>query len=337
MNNLQKKPQHPSSGPMNVADDPRLSPGTKTFLAALNGSGLPPLETMTPEAARGVLASAQAAVKVDLFGIEESQHSITAGGYDLILDLVRPANSHGILPVFVFVHGGGWVLGDYPTHRRLVRDLVVRTGYAAAFVNYTRTPEVHYPQPVEEVYAATKWVAEHGGEIGVDGNRLAIVGSSVGGNMSAVTCILAKERGGPAIRQQILMWPIVDHEFATESYRQFGEARFLSKSLMMWMYELYTKDPAQRREIYASPLRATTEQLRGLPPALICVAESDILRDEGEAYGRKLGEAGVEVATVRFDGMIHDFGMLNGLAREPGTLAMLDLAAARLRLVLGAP
>ncbi len=323
--------------PMNVADDPRLSPGTKRFLAALNSSGLPPLETMTPAAAREVLASAQAAVNVDLSGIEETRRSITAGGYDLMLDLVRPAGAQGRLPVFVFVHGGGWVLGDYPTHRRLVRDLVVRSGCAAAFVNYTRTPEAHYPQPVEEVYAATQWVAANGEELGVDANRLGIVGSSVGGNMSAVTCLLAKARGGPQIKAQALLWPIVDHDFDTESYREFGEQRFLSTSLMKWMYDLYTKDPDERRQIYASPLRATIEELRGLPPALVQVAESDILRDEGEAYGRKLADAGVEVATVRYDGMIHDFGMLNGLAREAGTLAMLELTGAWLRRALGTP
>jgi acetyl esterase/lipase len=317
-----------------VAEDPRLSPGTKAFLGALNGSGVPPLETMTPAAAREVLASAQASVTVDLSGIEETRRLVTADRYDLTLDVIRPAGAPEGLPVFVFVHGGGWVLGDYPTHRRLVRDLVVRSGCAAAFVNYTRTPEAHYPQPVEEVYAATTWVATNGAQIGVDGSRLAIVGNSVGGNMSAVTCILAKERGGPKIQVQILLWPIVDHGFDTESYRQFGEQRFLSTSLMKWMYDLYTKDPEQRRQIYASPLRATIEQLRGLPPALIQVAESDILRDEGEAYGRKLAEAGVEVATVRHDGMIHDFGLLNGLAREPGTIAMIELAAARLRLAL---
>lgn len=323
--------------PMAVADDPRLTPGTKKFLAALNSSGLPPLETMTPTAARDILASAQASVNVDLSGIEESQRSIKAGPYSLLLDIVRPAGARGRLPVFVFVHGGGWVLGDYPTHRRLVRDLVVRSGYAAVFVNYTRTPEVHYPQPVEEVYAATKWVAANGDALGVDTSRLAVVGSSVGGNMTAVTCLLAKERGGPDIKTQILLWPIVDHDFATESYMQFGEQRFLTTSLMKWMYDLYTKDPEQRRQIYASPLRATNDQLRGLPPALIQVAECDILRDEGEAYGRRLAAAGVEVATVRHDGMIHDFGMLNGLANETGTQAMLELAAAWLRRALGAP
>lgn len=336
MNSLQKRIRT-FPLPMNVAEDPRLSPGTKRFLEALNSSGLPPLETMTPAAAREVLATAQASVDVDLSGIEEAQRTITAGAYELTLDIVRPAGTRERLPVFVFVHGGGWVLGDYPTHRRLVRDLVVRSGCAAVFVNYTRTPEAQYPQPVEEVYAATKWVATHGDEINVDSSRLAIVGNSVGGNMSTATCLLAKERGGPEIKVQILLWPIVDHDFETESYQQFGERRFLSTSLMQWMYDLYTKDPEQRRQIHASPLRATVEQLRGLPPALIQVAESDILRDEGEAYGRKLAEAGVATATVRHDGMIHDFGLLNGLAREPGTLAMLALAAARLRSALGMP
>jgi acetyl esterase/lipase len=320
---------------LNFAQDPRLSPGTKAFLNILNNSGAPPLETLTPVAAREVLASAQASVAVDLSGIEESQRSIEAGGYELLLDIVRPTGCRDGSPAFMFVHGGGWVLGDYPTHRRLVRDIVVRAGFPAVFVNYTRTPDSHYPQQVEEVYAATKWVAVNGAEIGVDGSRLGIVGSSVGGNMSAVTCILAKERGGPELKVQILLWPILDHDFDTESYRQFGEQRFLSTSLMQWMYDLYTKDPEQRDDIHASPLRATIDQLRGLPPALIQVAENDILRDEGEAYGRKLEAAGVSVATVRHDGMIHDFGMLNGLAREPGTLAMLALTGARLRTALG--
>jgi acetyl esterase len=140
--------------------------------------------------------------------------------------------------------------------------------------------------------------------------------------MTAVTALKAKENGGPKIKLQIMMWPIVDANFETESYKQFGEQRFLTTSLMKWMYDLYTTDRDQRREIYASPLQATVEQLKGLPPALIQVAESDILRDEGEAYGRKLDEAGVTVTTVRYNGMIHDFGLLNGLASEPATRSL---------------
>lgn len=317
--------------PLDFAVDPRLSKGTKAFLKVLNSSGGPPLESLPPIQAREGLVQAQASVEVDLSGIKESEKTITPDGYTIKLNIVRPEGVTSKLPVFVFIHGGGWVLGDYPTHKRMVRDLVVLTGFSGVFINYTPTPDARYPQQVNEIFAATKWVAEHGEEIQVDGKNLAVVGNSVGGNMTAVTALKAKENGGPKIKLQIMMWPIVDARFDTESYRQFGQQRFLTTSLMKWMYDLYTTDPNQRREIYASPLQATVEQLEGLPPALIQVAESDILRDEGEAYGRKLDEAGVTVTTVRYNGMIHDFGLLNGLATEPAVRSLFVHAAAELK------
>jgi acetyl esterase/lipase len=315
---------------LEVADDPRLSREVKAFLKVLNSGGVP-LETLPPLEARQVLVDAQASVKVDLSGIDESEKTITADGYSIKLNIVRPEGVKGTLPVFMFIHGGGWVLGDYPTHKRMVRDLVVLSGFAAVFVNYTPTPDAQYPQAINEIYAATKWVAEHGEEIDVDGKNLAIVGNSVGGNMTTVTTLMAKAKGGPHIKLQILMWPIVDASFETDSYHQFGEKRFLTTPLMKWMYDLYTTDPEQRKEIYASPLQATIEQLKGLPPALIQVAESDILRDGGEAYGRKLDEAGVTVTTVRYNGMIHDFGLLNGLAEVPAVRSLFVQAAAELK------
>jgi len=278
-----------------------------------------------------VLVGAQASVPVDLSGIEESEKTITAQGHTIKLNVVRPEGVKRNLPVFMFIHGGGWVLGDYPTHKRMVRDLVVLTGFAGVFVNYTRTPDAKYPQAINEIYAATKWVAEHGEEINVDGRNLAVVGNSVGGNMTAATTLKAKEQGGPEIKLHIMMWPVTDAYFETESFKQFGEKRFLTTPLMKWMWDLYTTDPKQRKEIYAAPLQATVEQLKGLPPALIQVAESDILRDEGEAYGRKLDEAGVRVTTVRYDGMIHDFGLLNGLAEEPAVRSLFEHAAAELK------
>ena len=317
--------------PLEVETDPRLSRGVKAFLKVLNSSGGPPLEALPPLEAREVLVGAQASVQVDLSGIEESEKTITADGYTIKLNIVRPEGIEGRLPVFMFIHGGGWVLGDYPTHKRMVRDLVVLTGFAGVFVNYTRTPDAKYPQAINEIYAATKWVAEHGDEIDVDGTNLAVVGNSVGGNMTAVTALKAKENGGPKIKVQIMMWPVTDATFERESHREFGEKRFLTTSLMKWMWDLYTTDPKQRQEIYASPVQATVEQLKGLPPALIQVAESDILRDEGEAYGRKLDEAGVKVTTVRYDGMIHDFGLLNGLAEEPAVRSLFEHAAAELK------
>lgn len=317
------------------ASDPALSPAVRAFLTVLNTSGAPALETLPLADAQMGLANAQASVEVDVSGVQIDLKTITHDGYTVDLHIVRPEGARETLPVFMFIHGGGWILGDFPTHHRLVRDLVVESGMAAVFVNYSRTSEARYPQAINEIYAATQWVAANGKEINVDGDRLAIVGNSVGGNMSAVTCLMAKEKGGPHIKLQVLMWPIVDADFETRSYRKFGKDRFLSTSLMKWMYDLYIQDPEKRKSIFASPLQATLEELKDLPPALIQVAENDVLRDEGEAYGRRLDEAGVPVTTVRYNGMIHDFGLLNGLATLPAVRSMVVQIGAELKKYLG--
>jgi acetyl esterase/lipase len=318
------------------ADDPRLSFGTKEFLKVLNSPAPPELEKLPPVEARKVLFDVQTSIEFDYAGVEEAEKTISVDGFELKLNLMRPAGTASEkLPVIFFIHGGGWVLGDYPTHRRMVRDLVLESGAAAAFVNYTPTPDAVYPQQINEIYAALKWVAENGDEINVDGRNLAVVGNSVGGNMTAAMGLMAKERGGPDIKFQIMMWPIVDADFETESYREFGEKRYLSAALMKWMYDMYIADPERRKDIHASPLRATTEQLRGLPPALIQVAESDILRDEGEAFGRKLDDAGVPVSVMRYNGMIHDFGLLNGLADLPQVRSLFVQAGAELKKYFG--
>jgi acetyl esterase/lipase len=320
-----------------VALDPALSVGVKAFLAKLNAGGGPPLETLPPAQARQGLVDAQASVAVDVSGIEVTEKTIVSEGLTVKLHLVRPAGTaEQVLPVFIFIHGGGWVLGDFPTHQRLVRDLVVASGYVAAFVNYTLSPEAQYPQAINEIYAATKWVAAHGAEIDVDGTNLAVVGNSVGGNMTAVTCLKAKEEGGPHIKLQIMLWPLVNANFETESYHRYGEGRFLTTPLMKWLFDQYTTDPAERAQVYVSPFNATLEQLAGLPPALIQIGEADILRDAAEAFGRKLDEAGVPTTTVRYNGMIHDFGLLNGLADLPQVKAHIVQAAAELHKYLGA-
>lgn len=317
----------------NFATDEHLSPEVRTFLKGLNTGG-PGLETLKPADARMVLVNAQAGAKVDYSGITESEKTISADGYNIKLNIVRPAGITGVLPVFIFIHGGGWVLGDYPTHKRMVRDLVVGSGAVGVFVNYTRTPDAAFPQAINEIYAALKWVSAHGSEISVDGKRLGIVGNSVGGNMTAVMSLMAKERKGPEIKVAVMMWPIVDADFETESYKLYGQDRFLTTPLMKWMYNMYIPDAEKRKNILASPLQATVEQLKGLPPTLIQVAENDVLRDEGEAYGRKLLEAGVKSTTVRYNGVIHDFGLLNGLATIPQTKELFLQASAELKLYL---
>ncbi|MBS1605374.1 MAG: alpha/beta hydrolase [Bacteroidetes bacterium] len=319
--------------PVDYLVDEHLTPGIREFLKIVNSGA--PVESLPKLAARQVLIDAQKAFNVDYSGIEESEKTISADGYTVKLNIMRPEGVDGLLPVFMFIHGGGWILGDYPTHRRLVRDLVVASGYASVFVNYTPSPEAQYPQAINEIYAATKWVAANGNEIGVDGSALAVVGNSVGGNMTGVTALMAKEKGGPAIKVVIMMWPVADASFEQESYELFGAQRFLTEPLMKWMWDQYTTDPEARKEKHASLLNNTIEDLRGLPPHLLQVAENDILRDEGEAYGRRLGEAGVTVTTVRYNGMIHDWGMLNGLANEDGTKSLILHAAAELKKYLG--
>lgn len=318
---------------MNTSDflkDPHLSKETKEYLKVLNSGGKP-VESLSVSDARNVLVDTQAAIKVDVSGIEETEKVILVDERDIKLYIVRTEKAKGKLPVFIFIHGGGWVLGDYQTHKRLVRDLVIESGYACVFIEYSRSPEAKYPIALNECYAATKWVSEHGDEINVDGKRLAIVGNSAGGNMTIGTCLKAKSNKGPDIKCQILLWPYSDAGINTESFKKYGEERFLTKSLMIWMRDNYLSNKAQHDDIYVSPVRATINQLKGLPPTLIEVAENDILRDAGEELGRKLDEAGVDVTTVRFNGVIHDWGLLNGYANLSSTRNMIIFTAAMLK------
>lgn len=316
---------------VSASDDPNIDPQVRGFLKALNGGGGKPLETLKPEDARLVLVNAQKSVSVDYSGIEESQRTITQDGQTVNIHIVKPAGAGRDLPVFMFFHGGGWVLGDYPTHRRLVRDLVVKSGAVAVFPDYAPSPEAHYPVAIHQAYAATKWVAENGSAIGVDAKRLAVVGNSVGGNMAAVVALMAKDKGTPHITQQVLLWPVTDADFSRECYELFANDRFLTTSLMKWMWDHYTTDLKARREKYATPIHASLEELKGLPPALVQTAENDILRDEGEAYARKMRAAGVAVTLTRYQGMIHDYGLLNPLADVPAVQTALLQAAVVLK------
>ena len=314
-----------------AAGSPGVEHNTQAFLQALEAGGGKPLETLSPQDARAVLVGAQASVKVDLSGVSVSEKTIQASGQSIPLTIVRPEGVKGELPVFMFFHGGGWVLGDYPTHARLIRDLVVNSGAVAVYVGYTPSPEAQYPTAIDQAYAATRWVGEHGKEIQVDSSRLAVAGNSVGGNMAAVVALKAKEAGTPKLSFQLLLWPVTDANLETASYNQFAQGHFLTKPLMKWFWDNYTTDPKQRAERFASPLQATTEQLKGLPPALVQTAEFDVLRDEGEAYARKLDAAGVTVTAVRYNGMIHDYGLLNPLAHIPAVQAALRQAGAELK------
>ena len=309
-------------------NDPLIFSEVRAFLKVLNSGTGKPIAQLSPADARQVLTDAQNSVEVDVSGIEEGERIIEQDGERVRIHITKPENAKQGAPVFVFIHGGGWVLGDYPTHRRLVRDLVVQSGAVAVFPDYTPSPEAQYPVAINQIYATIKWVAENGELIGVNGDNLAVVGNSVGGNMTAAVVLMAKEKGGPTIKLQVMLWPVTDANFDTGSYTAMGEERFLTRNMMIWFWDNYLPDKDTRKEIYASPLQASLEQLKGLPPALIQTAENDVLRDEGEAYARKLNEAGVKVTLTRYGGLIHDYGLLNPLAGVPAVKTALLQASA---------
>ncbi|WP_318392834.1 alpha/beta hydrolase [Enterobacter sp.] len=314
-----------SETPVNL---PAPTAGVQAFLNVLNSGNGKPMEQMTPQEARQVLIGAQKGVTLPSAQVAEK--IITVNGQSIKLKIVKPDNATGTLPVFMFFHGGGWVLGDFPTHERLIRDLVRSSGAAAVYVDYTPSPEAHFPVAINQAYEATKWVAEHGQEIGVDGSRLGLVGNSVGGNMVASVALQAKQFNGPKIRYNVMLWPVTDANFDSTSYNQYENGYFLTKNMMKWFWDNYTTSASDRNNILASPLRATTEQLKGFPQTLIQTAELDVLRDEGEAFGRKLDAAGVPVTVTRYNGMIHDYGLLNPLSQEPTVKTALEQAGAAL-------
>lgn len=323
-----------SKGVLDPSVDPAIESHTKAFLNVLNSGGGKPMEEMTPAEARKVLEGAQTSVQVDISGIDVTEKDITQDGINVKLYIVRPAGKTEKLPVFMFYHGGGWVLGDFATHKRFVRDLVVYSGLVAVFVEYTRSPEAQYPVAINEAYAGLKWVAAHGDEINVDSTRIAIVGNSVGGNMTAAVALMAKDKKGPELKLQVLFWPVTNADFETGSYNQYADKRFLTKNMMIWFWDQYAPAGINRNDIYASPLQASLEQLKGLPPAYVQVAENDVLRDEGEAYARKMDEAGVPVTLNRIQGMVHDYGLLNPLATVPAVQAAMRSAAAEIKYAL---
>jgi acetyl esterase len=312
-----------------MADTVHLEPEARDFAKAT--ANPPYLFNLGPVKGRQVVDEVQSSpLPKPAADIED--RTITGGpGGRVSVKIVRPPNAPAVLPVVVYIHGAGWVFGNAHTHDRLIRELAASGGAAVVFPNYSLSPEAKYPTAIEESYATVKWVAEHGREHGLDPTRLTVAGDSVGGNMAIAVTLMAKARGGPAIERQLLFYPVTDAAFDTGSYLQFATGHFLRRDAMMWFWDQYTTDPKQRAEITASPLRATTEQLRGLPQALVITAEADVLRDEGEAYANKLREAGVRVTAARFQGILHDFVMLNALANTAAARGAMALATTWLR------
>lgn len=301
-----------------AATDPRIDPQVRSFLAKINKDSSPFWELPQPKP-QDILTALQSQTVVDMSGVTISERTINQDGRPVKLYIMKPEQVSGNPGVLLFIHGGVWLVGNFQNHRRLLRDLVVGSGQIGVFVEYTPLPEAKFPTQLEECYAALKWIAGHAQEVGADGTRIAVAGNSVGGNMTAALVLMSKDRNGPRIGYQALLVPATDASVDSGSYLEYGSERFLTRAFMKYGWDLYAPDTRTRNNPYVSPLRASADELRNLPPALVITAENDPLRDEGEAYARKLKQAGVSVDAVRYNGTIHDFVALNALRDVPST------------------
>lgn len=314
-----------SANPRNIA----LEPAAQAFVEATSE---PPFLYQLPVAEGRAAVDGVQDDPIFKPEVDEEWSEVPGGPTgDVKVRIVKPQGATGPLPVILYVHGAGWVFGDAHTHDRLVRDLAVGAEAAVVFPEYDRAPEFQYPHQIEQSYAVAQWVTKQGADKGLDGSRIAVAGDSVGGNMSAALTLLAKERGDVSFVFQVLFYPVTNADFDTASYHDFAEGYFLARDGMKWFWDQYTTDPAQRAEITASPLRATTEDLAGLPPALVITAEADVLRDEGEAYAANLRRAGVDVTATRYLGIVHDFLMVNSLHETAAAKAAIAQAVGALR------
>jgi len=301
-----------------------LEPAAQEFADAT--ADPPYLFELGPEKGRLAVDDAQSG-RIAKHAVDIEERLLTVGpSGEVSVRIVRPQQRPATLPVILYIHGAGWVFGNSHTHDRLIRELAVGAGAAVVFPNYSLSPEARYPTAIEENYAVLEWVAEYGAERDLDGSRIAVAGDSVGGNMTAALTLMAKQRSGPTLTAQVMFYPVTDASFDTGSYNEFAEGYFLRRDAMPWYWDQYLPDESTREEITASPLRASIDDLTGLPPALVITAEADVLRDEGEAYARKLRLAGVEVTATRYEGVIHDFVMLNALRETNAAQAAITQA-----------
>lgn len=292
-------------------------------------SAVPPLIFQRPpEEGRKILEQAQS-TPVYMYPAEIKRMTVDTGRWGRISVYIvfsetfrNPAN------VIFYIHGAGWVFGSFHTHEKLVRELAARTHSVLVFPEYSRSPEAKYPTALEQCYQVLGMLPRllQSCNVEMEQKTLTVAGDSVGGNMATVMTLLAKERKGPHIQKQLLYYPVTDACFQTCSYCQFAEGYYLYRAGMMWFWDQYTCSMKERSQIAASPLRADLCQLSGIPDAMILNGEADVLRDEGEAYARRLRKAGVGVTAMRFQGMIHDFVMLNALNETKACRAAMDVS-----------
>ena len=313
---------------------PNLTTKTEDFISMLEIKDAKPLYKMTPEQARQFLDNLQKETHKDILADVKDTQIFTENKNSIALRIIRPANNNEKLPAIIYLHGGGWVMGGKESFDMLIKQLAINTNSVVIFPEYSRSPEAKYPVALKEIYSVLEYIYENPDEFNIDNDSIAIAGDSAGANMATVTALKAKNQNGPKIKFQCLFYPVTNADMDTKSYDLFKDGPWLSKKAMEWFFEAYAPDKESRNDIYVSPLKADEEDLKGLPPTLIITAENDVLRDEGEAYARKLDSAGVDVLNIRINGTIHDFLMLNALSDTQCAKGALNLACNMLKKAL---
>jgi len=279
-----------------------VDPQVQALLDQMAAMGAPPMDTLSPVEAREAMLAMRALAGEPEPVAKVEDRTVSGPAGDIPVRVYAPEGS-GPFPVLVYFHGGGWVIGSIETSDGPCRSLTNAAGCVVVSVEYRLAPEDKFPAAPEDCYAVTRYVAEHAAEFNADPGRLAVGGDSAGGNLAAVVALMARDRGGPAIVEQMLIYPVTDLDFNTPSYTENADGFLLTKRSMVWFWDLYLLSETDGQNPYASPLRAT--DLSGLPPAFVATCELDPLRDEGEAFAARLKEAGVDVTAKRYDGLIH--------------------------------
>ncbi len=289
-----------------------VDPGTRAIIDAID-QNFPRTELLSPAEARRLTKELSAPLGDPEPVLRVENRRVPGPSEDIPVRLYWPSDESPA-PALAFFHGGGWVVCDLDTHDGLCRSIANSAGCVVVSVDYRLSPEAKFPAAAEDAYAATRWIHDEARALGVDEDRIGVGGDSAGGNLAAVVAMMARDRGGPPLRFQLLLYPVTNHAFDTRSYRENGEGYFLTEAAMRWYWDQYLADPADGNSPYASPLRAT--DLDGLPPAMVVTAEYDPLRDEGEEYGRRLTQAGVPTTIRREDGLIHGFSSFAPLLEQ---------------------
>ncbi|PKH49544.1 hypothetical protein CXF68_02045 [Tenacibaculum sp. Bg11-29] len=301
-----------------------LDPAVQEFLEVIHSYNGPPLQELPLDVGRAAMENLQKDSTLTYDKVNFTKIKFKEKSKEVSVVVVKPKGAKKIIPTFIYFHGGGWVFNGFETHKRLMRDIALKAEVAVVFVEFSRAPEASYPVANEEGYLVASFISKYGKKYGLDSTNIVVGGDSAGGNMATAVAMMAKQNGFPKLKAQILLYPVTDTNLNTPSYERFSKGHYLTRSTMKWFWEVYAPNKDIHSLATVAPLKASLNDLKNLPKTLLITAEYDVLRDEGEAYAKKLRMAKVPVVSTRYGGTIHDFLMLNPLRETFASKAALE-------------